>query len=178
MQFTLIDRILELAPGRRIVAVKNLTLAEEYLAEHFPGFPVMPGVLMLEAITQASAWLIRITEDYAHSMLVLKSVKAVKYGSFVTPGRQLTIEAELTKASASETELRAKGAVDGVSTVSGRITMHGCNLRDRDPCLESLDHDMVAALRRQFALLARQWMRANDKINGPLVDRLASVVTA
>ena len=59
MQFTLIDRILGLESGRRIVAIKNLTLAEEYLAEHFPGFPVMPGVLMLEAIAQASAWLIR-----------------------------------------------------------------------------------------------------------------------
>ena len=59
MRFVLIDRIVEVRPGQSLVAVKNLSLAEEYLADHFPGFPVMPGVLMLEALTQAGAWLIR-----------------------------------------------------------------------------------------------------------------------
>ena len=69
MRFVLIDRILELTPGESLVGVKNLTLAEEYLADHFPGFPVMPGVLMLEALTQAGAWLIRETEDFANSVI-------------------------------------------------------------------------------------------------------------
>ena len=72
MRFTLIDRIVDLSPGEKITAVKNLSLAEEYLADHFPGFPVMPGVLMLEAMTQASAWLIRASEDFAHSTVVLQ----------------------------------------------------------------------------------------------------------
>ena len=62
MRFTLIDRIVELEPGVQITAVKNLTMAEEYLADHFPHFPVMPGVLMLEAMTQAAAWLARARE--------------------------------------------------------------------------------------------------------------------
>ena len=57
MRFTLVDRILELQAGQEITAVKNLSLAEEYLADHFPLFPVLPGVLMLEAMTQAGAWL-------------------------------------------------------------------------------------------------------------------------
>ena len=64
MRFHLVDRVLELEPGERIVAIKNLSLAEEYLADHFPGFPVMPGVLMLEAMTQAAAWLVRASEDF------------------------------------------------------------------------------------------------------------------
>ena len=59
MRFTLIDRIVELEPGARITATKSLTMAEEYLGDHFPNFPVMPGVLMLEAMTQTAAWLIR-----------------------------------------------------------------------------------------------------------------------
>ena len=63
MRFSLIDRIVELEPGERVTATKSLTMAEEYLADHFPHFPVMPGVLMLEAMTQAGAWLVRVSED-------------------------------------------------------------------------------------------------------------------
>ena len=63
MRFTLLDRITELEPGVKITAVKNLTMAEEYLADHFPQFPVMPGVLMLQAMTEAGAWLVRAYES-------------------------------------------------------------------------------------------------------------------
>ena len=84
-------------PGPSLVAIKNLSLAEEYLGDHFPGFPVMPGVLMLEALTQAGAWLIRDMEDFAHSIIILKQAKTIKYGSFVEPGRQLEIRVELTE---------------------------------------------------------------------------------
>ena len=163
MQFILIDRILELEPGRRIVAVKNLTLAEEYLAEHFPGFPVLPGVLMLEAMAQASAWLIRVSESYAHSVVVLKSVKAVKYGSFVTPGQQLRIEAEIARQTDCETELRAKGTTGAVATASGRITMERYNLRDREPALEAADRDIVAFWKKQFPLLAGDGLRNTQR---------------
>jgi 3-hydroxyacyl-[acyl-carrier-protein] dehydratase len=176
MQFILIDRILELDPGRRIVAVKNLTLAEEYLAEHFPGFPVMPGVLMLEAVSQASAWLIRTTEDYAHSVIVLKSAKAVRYGNFVTPGSQLSIEARIIRVCGGETELQARGTVDGVSAVSGRVIMEAYNLRDHNPTLHTLDSEIVAALRRRFMVLARDWLRiagettVNETSSGAVVS--------
>jgi 3-hydroxyacyl-[acyl-carrier-protein] dehydratase len=159
MQFILIDRILELEPGRRIVAVKNLTLAEEYLAEHFPGFPVLPGVLMLESVAQASAWLIRATEDYAHSVVVLKSAKAVRYVNLVTPGSQLNVESRIIRMRDGKTELQARGTVDGVSAVSGRVTMESYNLRDRDPILHSLDKEIVAALKKQFMFLARDCLR-------------------
>lgn len=162
MQFILVDRILELEPGRRIVAVKNLTLAEEYLAEHFPGFPVLPGVLMLEAVVQASAWLIRVTEDYAHSVIVLKSAKAMRYGNFVAPGGQMMVEAKITRAAEGETELQARGTVNGVTAVSGRVTMEAYNLRDRDPVLHSLDAEIVASLKKQFLLLARDWLRSTE----------------
>ena len=59
MRFTLIDRIVDFQPGVRLTAMKSLTMTEEYLGDHFPNFPVMPGVLMLEAMTQAAAWLVR-----------------------------------------------------------------------------------------------------------------------
>ena len=97
MRFSLIDRIVELEPGERITAVKALTMAEEYLADHFPQFPVMPGVLMLESLTQAGAWLVRASEDFAHSIVVLKQVNNAKYAQFVEPGQTLTVTAELLK---------------------------------------------------------------------------------
>ena len=58
--------------GRTLRAVKNLTLGEEYLADHFPNFPVMPGVLMLQTLVEAGAWLLRLTDDYRHSVIVLR----------------------------------------------------------------------------------------------------------
>ena len=164
MQFILIDRILELEPGRRILAVKNLTLAEEYLAEHFPGFPVLPGVLMLEAGAQAAAWLVRITENYQHSVIVLKSVRTVKYGNFVSPGRQLLLEAQIVRQTDRETEFRLKGTVDGLSAVSGRITMERYNLRDRDPALEGLDREIVGALKSRYPLLMRKDVRPAEPL--------------
>src|SRR5262245_2071231 len=97
MRFNLVDRIVEVQPGRLIRAVKNLTLGEEYLADHFPTFPVMPGVLMLETVVEAGAWLLRLSEDYRHSVIVLRETRIVKYGSFVVPGGRLNVTAELVE---------------------------------------------------------------------------------
>src|ERR1051325_7827392 len=111
MRFVLIDRIVDLQRGKSLVAVKNLSLAEEYLADHFPGFPVMPGVLMLEALTQAGAWLIRGMEDSAHSVIVLKSARTIKYGSFVEPGRRLQLRVEILEHGERETQFKGEGTV-------------------------------------------------------------------
>src|SRR5688500_19506550 len=107
MRFTLIDKVVDLEPGRQIRAVKNLSLAEEYLADHFPGFPVMPGVLMLEALTQAGAWLVRETEDFAHSVILLKQAKTIRYGSFVEPARPLELRVEVVSHDDRDAALKA-----------------------------------------------------------------------
>ena len=96
MKFNLVDRIDALSHDR-IVAVKYVSLAEEYLADHFPTFPVLPGVMMLEALTQAAAWLLHHRTDFARSMAVLKEARNVKYGRFVAPGGSLRLEVELNK---------------------------------------------------------------------------------
>src|SRR6266851_4179137 len=95
MRFNLVDRIVAFEPGKSIQAVKNLTLGEEYLADHFPTFPVMPGVLMLEALVEAGAWLLRLSDDFRHSVIVLHEARSVKYGMFMEPGRQMNITVEL-----------------------------------------------------------------------------------
>ncbi len=153
MRFSLIDRIVELQPGVKITAVKNLTMAEEYLADHFPHFPVMPGVLMLEAMTQASAWLIRYSEDFAHSMVVLKQAANVKYGQFVEPGQTLTVTAEILKSSETETRLKARGTVEGQNAVSARLVLARYNLGGRNPIHLMTDAATKEELRKQFSLL-------------------------
>jgi 3-hydroxyacyl-[acyl-carrier-protein] dehydratase len=155
MRFVLIDRILEVNTGQSLLAVKNLSLAEEYLADHFPGFPVMPGVLMLEALTQAGAWLIRDMEDFAHSIVLLKQAKTIKYGSFVEPGRQLQLRVEMVSHGPRESTLKGSGVIDGQEMVKGRIVLSRYNLRERDPALHATDASIVAGLRDQFMTLRK-----------------------
>src|SRR5262249_38831195 len=119
MRFNLVDRLLEFEPGKRIRMVKNLTLAEEYLADHFPTFPVMPGVLMLETLVEAGAWLLRLTDDFRHSVIVLRDARNVKYGNFMGPGRSLVVTAETMEHEEHKGEVtfKGKGEMDGTSTV-------------------------------------------------------------
>jgi len=153
MRFTLIDRIIELEPCVRITAIKTLTMTEEYLADHFPHFPVMPGVLMLEALTQAGAWLVRVSEDFAHSMVVLKQANNVKYAQFVEPGQTLSVTAEILKFDEGEVKLKAYGTVGGRVILSARLTLACYNLVDADPQHEATDTALRRDLRGQFALL-------------------------
>ncbi len=153
MRFTLLDRIVAIAPGQRIEAIKNLAAAEEYLADHFPLFPVMPGVLMLEAMTQAGSWLIRASENFAHSIVVLKEARNVKYADFVRPGQTLLVTAEIMSQTATETTLKAQGTVDGKVNVSGRLILTRYNLADENKLHADTDERVRAKMRDFFALL-------------------------
>jgi 3-hydroxyacyl-[acyl-carrier-protein] dehydratase len=155
MRFTLLDKITELEAGQRITAIKNLSLAEEYLADHFPGFPVMPGVFMLEAMTQAGAWLVRAGDDFAQSVVVLKEARNVKYASFVEPGQQLVISAEILSQEGRTVKLKAQGAVGSTQTVSARLVLERYNLADADPTKAVTDEVLRYKLRELFAILYR-----------------------
>jgi 3-hydroxyacyl-[acyl-carrier-protein] dehydratase len=153
MRFNLIDRIIAVEPGRAIQAVKNLTLGEEYLADHFPTFPVMPGVMMLQTLVEAGSWLLRVTDDFQHSVIVLREARGVKYGSFMEPGRQLVLSAELIEQNGALAVLKGKGEVEGNPTVSARITLARSNLRERNPALQAIDERIVQHLRQRYGLL-------------------------
>lgn len=157
MRFVLIDRITELTPQQSITAVKNLSLAEEYLADHFPGFPVLPGVLMLEAMVQAGAWLIRESEGFAPSTILLKEARALKFNSFVSPGKSLVVQMTVKKHDGGLWDFAGSGTIDGASAVSARLTLQAFNLADNNPALKSSDD-----LRRQAAreLFAQVWKPA------------------
>lgn len=93
MKFQLVDAVLEIGPDR-ISAIKNVSAAEEYLGDHFPGFPVLPGVFMIEAMVQAAR---RLLEAEGRGRYVLGSVRAVRYGSLVRPGETLRVDLVLEK---------------------------------------------------------------------------------
>lgn len=160
MRFNLVDRILELEAGRKIRIVKNLTLAEEYLADHFPTFPVMPGVLMLETLVEAAAWLLRISDNYQHSVIVLRDARNVKYGHFMEPGRSLVVTVEVDKppyAAQGEVTFKGKGEMEGISTVAAKFTLARYNLRDRDPDLAATDEKIIQHLRETERVLRDKW---------------------
>jgi 3-hydroxyacyl-[acyl-carrier-protein] dehydratase len=153
MRFSLIDRIIEFQPGVRITAVKSLTMTEEYLADHFPNFPVMPGVLMLEAMTQAGAWLVRLSEDFAHSIVVLKQAVNAKFGQFIEPGQTLTVTVEILSHGDRETKVKAQGSVDGRTAVSARLVLERYNLADRNPAEAGIDEEVRQKLRNELLVL-------------------------
>ncbi len=156
MRFSLIDRVVELEPGVRIKAIKNVSLAEEYLADHFPGFPVLPGVLMLEAMTQAGAWLIRASEDFAHSVVELAEARNVKYGNFVEPGQTLTVTAAIIKQDDDRITLKTEGTVGGHKHVSARLVLRKYNLADEDSDREIADVVVRQKMRELFAQMYRE----------------------
>ena len=155
MRFHLVDRIVEVSPGKSLRAVKNLTLGEEYLADHFPSFPVMPGVLMLQTLVESAAWLLRLSEDFQHSVIVLREAKNVKYGTFMQPGKQMNVEVEVASQDGRTATFKGKGEVGGASTVSARFTLDRYNLRDRNPAFAAADERIVQDLRGLGAVLTR-----------------------
>ena len=106
-------------------------------------------------MTQAGAWLIRDLEDFAHSIIILKQAKTIKYGSFVEPGRQLELRVELTAYDARDCVFKGVGVIDGQEMVKGRFTLTRYNLRDRDPELHATDASIVAGLRDLYSTLRK-----------------------
>jgi 3-hydroxyacyl-[acyl-carrier-protein] dehydratase len=116
----------------------------------------MPGVLMLEAMTQAAAWLIRASEDFSHSMVVLKEARSVKYGQFVEPGQTLRVRVEVVSQDDRHTVLKTRGEVDGRTTVGARLTLERFNLADEDPAMAATDEALRREMRQGFELIYKE----------------------
>ncbi len=123
MRFQLIDGVLEVsgadgAGPTRAVAIKHVSAAEEYLADHFPGFPILPGVFMLEALVQ-TARVVAAARDAGGLPWVLGSARAIKYGRFVPPGSTLRLEVELVSSTSEAMEFKGVGLVIDPVHVAG-----------------------------------------------------------
>jgi 3-hydroxyacyl-[acyl-carrier-protein] dehydratase len=153
VKFHLIDKV-EFASPQKLIGVKQVSLAEEYLADHFPTFPVLPGVLMLEALTQAAAWMLHLQSDFARSIAVLKEARNVKYGTFVAPGNALRVEVEAIAYTTGGGTFKAAGTVGSALAVSARIEMAYFNLADRQAELAFLDGRLIEKHRSRWAIIA------------------------
>ena len=152
MKFNLIDKVESLS-DTRIVAVKYVSLAEEYLADHFPTFPVLPGVMMLEAVTQAATWLLHHRRGFEKSMAVLKEARNVKYGTFVAPGNFLRVEVDFMKDTEAGASFKVLGTVREQQALAARLELAYFNLGEKQPELAGLDARMTEHNKARWSLL-------------------------
>jgi len=156
MRFVLIDKIVSLEKGKRLTAVKCVSLAEEYLADHFPTFPVLPGVLLLEGLVESASWLVRTTQDFACSIVLLEQARNVKYKSFLAPGSQIEYTVEAKAIEENVSSFFGYGVSEGQEIVQARLGLRHFNLADRNPAMAAVDSHVVQQMKNRYDLLSQQ----------------------
>ncbi len=153
MRFILIDKVVSLEPGKEIKAVKSVSLAEEYLADHFPAFPVLPGVLLLEGLIESASWLVRQKENFAHSMILLEQARNVKYKSFVPPGTMVEYYVKVKTIEQNISSFKGKGIADDEIIVEANFALRHFNLADSQTALAATDAEIIEKMKKRWKLL-------------------------
>lgn len=122
--FVMVDRVLEITPGKRIVALKNVTINEPYFVGHFPRLPVMPGVMIIEALAQAAAILTYQTLNLTQgdgTLFYFAGIDGARFKRPVTPGDQLRLEVELIRVMRGIGKFRTRALVDGALVAEAEL---------------------------------------------------------
>ena len=117
--FLLVDRILELEPGKRAVGVKNVTVNEDFFNGHFPGNPIMPGVLTIEAMAQVAGILALVTTENSGKLALIAGIDKMRFRRPVVPGDQLITEVTMLKIKNDIGRVKVVGRVDGAVVAEG-----------------------------------------------------------
>ena len=121
--FLLIDRIIEMEPGKRIVGLKNVTINEPYFVGHFPGLPIMPGVLILESMAQAGGVLVKKSMNVPDDKLMFfMGIDKAKFRRPVVPGDQVRLEIDVLSLHARFARVRGKAYVDGTLVAEAELS--------------------------------------------------------
>ena len=129
--FLLVDRVIEMELGKRITAIKNVTINEPFFPGHFPGSPVMPGVLILEAMAQAAAILSFKTKDYAPEnigVVYFAGIDGARFRKPVTPGDQLVLKVDILRETRGIWKYAGRAEVDGETVAEAELM---ATLRDK-----------------------------------------------
>ena len=130
--FLLVDRILELELGKRVVGIKNVTVNEPFFVGHFPGHPIMPGVLILESLAQVGGVLLMRSLDAnaEKKVIYFTGIDHARFRKPVVPGDQIRIEVELVQLRRQVCRMKGTASVDGKLAAEAEM---GCIVTDRDP---------------------------------------------
>ena len=121
--FLLVDRIVELEPGRRAVGIKQVTANEPQFTGHFPGRPIMPGVLMVEALAQTAGVAILVLDEYRGKLGLFAGIDECRFRRMVVPGDTLRLEVTIEKLRGMFGRVRAVATVDGEVAVEATLSI-------------------------------------------------------
>jgi len=160
LNFHFVDRVLELNKGKSIVIQKDLSATEQYLTDHFPKFPTMPGVLILEAAVQAASWLLREGNNFETLHYSVRKISNVKFGQFVRPGDVLEIKVDLTKEEEGLFYFKAKASLDGASALRVQFSLKPQPIKGDTSSSDYLDNHVRKHLKQYYSEISKYKLEA------------------
>lgn len=119
--FLLVDKVIEVEPGKKCIAIKNVTANEPFFQGHFPNYPIMPGVLIVEALAQTAGIAVALLDDYKGKLGVFAAIESMKLKKQVLPGDTLKLEAEILTNRMGVVKARVIATVDDKTAAEGEI---------------------------------------------------------